>query len=397
MEYYVLSRYAYWKYYLLILYYRLAEYPPVIRVWAIFSTISMILIVAIVIGNLVRVVRSATDTRIIAHNRVKYWDKMKQIALEARTMEPLEISALLELPKNFKMHERQHRRYVPMLIDMYRQYGDQMNKVNWQRMLQVLKMPIYFEEQVRSRSIRKRIIAFKNVADMDANLKEAVASRYLFTKDRKLENNARLHAARFGTSYPFKVLLDDPNLVFTDEMVVKFHNVLEYRQQNGMSKPNFIHWCNRTPINEELRIFAINEIRLFHRREDCAEMLSMLQNSRDERFSCALIKALGAMEYVPAEKEFTRRYLSASYTERQELAEALGAINSGNPKVLQFLEDDFMQTTDYVTRMMLLRVIHGYGSIGLQAYERLKQESPKEFAIYFKHIECDLIDSRRYA
>lgn len=397
MDYYVLSRYAYWKYYFLILYYRLAEYPPAIRVWVIFGAISLVLIVAVVIGNLARSVRAVADARGIEHNYKQYWDKMKEIALEPRTMEPLEISAALELPKNFKMHERTHRRYVPMLIDMYRQFGEQMNKINWQRMLQVLKMPIYFEEQVRSRNTRKRIVAFKNVADMDANLKEAVASRYLFAKDRKLQNNARLHAARFGTSYPFKVLLEDPNLVFTDEMVVKFHNVLVYRQQNGMSMPNFIHWCNRTPINEELRIFAINEIRLFHRREDCAEMLSMLINSRDERFSCALIKALGAMEYVPAEKEFTRRYLSASYTERQELAEALGAINSGNPKVLQFLEDDFMQTTDYVTRMMLLRVIHNYGTIGQEAYQRLKEEAPKEFAIYFEHIECDLIDSRRYA
>lgn len=397
MEYYVLSRYAYLKYYFLILYYRLAEYPPAIRVWAVFTAISLILLVGIVIGNFIRVARNAADTRVIAHNREKYWEKMKEIALEPRTLEPLEISAMLELPKNFKMHERQNGRYVPLLIEMYREYGPQMNKANWQRMLQVLKMPIYFEEQVRSRSIRKRVVAFKNVADMDANLKEAVASRYLFTKDRKLQNNARLHAARFGTSYPFKVLLEDPNLVFTEEMMVKFHNVLVYRQDNGMSMPNFIHWCNRTPVNEELRIFAINEIRLFDRREDCAELLSMLINSRDERFSCALIKALGAMEYVPAEKEFVRRYLSASYAERQELAEALGAINSGNPKVLQFLEEDFMQTTDYVTRMLLLRVIHDYGTIGRKAYNRLKKASPKEFAIYFEHIECDLIDSRRYA
>jgi len=47
--------------------------------------------------------------------------------------------------------------------------------------------------------------------------------------------------------------------------------------------------------------------------------------------------------------------------------------------------------------MMLLRVIHGYGEIGLEAYNYLKKESPKEFSIYFEHIECDLIDSRRYA
>ena len=397
MEYYTLSRYAYIKYYVLILYYRLAEYPPAVRVWAIFTCLCLLLLIAIVLGNVIRAIHTAADARVVEKNREKYWDKMLEVALTEHTLELSDISAMLALPKNFKMHERQNRLYVPLLIEMYRKYESQMNKANWQRLLQVLKMPAYFDEQVRSRSIRKRIVAFKNVADMDANLKEAVASRYLFTKNRKLQNNARLHAARFGTSYPFKVLLDDPNLVFTDELTVKFHNVLLYRQANGMSMPNFIHWCNRMPVNEELRIFAINEIRLFHRKEDCAEMLSMLQNSRDEQFSCALIKALGELEYVQAEEEFCRRYLSASYAERQELAKALANINSGNPAVLKFLEDDFLQTTDAVTRMLLLRTIRMYGDLGRQTYERLKAETPKEFSIFFEHIECDLIDSTRYA
>ena len=84
MEYYVLSRYAYWKYYLLILYYRLAESPPVVRVWAVFSTISMILLIAIVIGNMVRSVRTAADSYAIAHNREKYWEKIKEVAMSAR-------------------------------------------------------------------------------------------------------------------------------------------------------------------------------------------------------------------------------------------------------------------------------------------------------------------------
>lgn len=397
MDYYVLSRYAYLKYYFLILYYRLQEYPPAVRGWAVFTAVCLLLMVCIILGNVARVIRAAADNRSVERNREKYKDKIREVALTGRTMEPAEISAILELPKNFKMHERQNRNFVPMLMELYRECGPQMNKANWQRVLLVLKMPAYFDAQVRSRSKRKRIIAFKNVADMDANLKEAVASRYLFNKDRKLQNNARLHAARFGTSYPFKVLLDDPNLVFTDELTVKYHNVLLYRQANGMSMPNLIHWCTRTPVNEELRIFAINEIRLFRRREDCAEMLSMLQNSREERFSCALIRALGDMAYVPAEQEFCRRYLSASYAERQELAKALAQINSGNPDVLKFLEDDFLQTTDAVTRMLLLRTIRGYGNIGREAYERLKRESPKAFAIFFEHIECDLIDSSRYA
>ena len=397
MEYYTLSRYAYWKYYFLVFYYRLAEYPRPVRVWLIFGSICLFLLVLIVLGNAIRSFRSYRFERLVQHNRERYYERMKTVVSQARTLEPTEISAILELPKNFKMKERQNRSFVPTLLEVKREMNGAISQPNWIRLTQALKMPAYFESQILSSKVRKKVQGFKDVADLDANLKEAVASRYLFTKNRKLQMHARLHAARFGTSYPFKVLEDDPNLVFTEEMVVKYHNVLVYRQKNGLSMPNFIRWCNRVPINEELRIFAVNEIRLFNRKEDCAELLTMLEASRDEAFSCAIIRTLGELEYAPAEDEFCRRYLSASITERQVLAEALGSIGSGNPEVLHFMEEDFIQTTDYVTRMVLLRVIYRYGKAGRAAYEKLKAEASPELQPYFAHIECDLIDSRRYA
>lgn len=397
MEYYTLSRYAYLKYYVLILYYRLAEYPPVVRAWAIFATVCLLVIFFIMISNLVKALRSASDVRHIQHAHEKYFEPMKQIALTQRAMDNAEITQVLGLPKNFKMKEKQNRRFFPVLQDLYLEVHDVMSKTNWQRMLQVLKMPAFFEEQVRSSSMHKRILAFKNVSAIDANLKEATASRYLYSKNQKLQNCARIHTAQFGTSYPFKALEEDPNLVFTEELMVKYHNVLQYRKENGLTIPNLIRWVNRVPVNEELRLFAINEIRIFQHREDCEELLGMLQNSRDEKFSCAIIKALGEMEYVPAEKEFLRRYLTASFAERQVLAEALGDINSGSPEVLQFLVADFKQTSDYLTRMKVLRVIHDYGKRGREAFLELRSQARPEYSIYFEHIDCEYIDSRRYA
>ena len=226
MEYYTLSRYAYWKYYILIFYYKLAEYPRPVRVWLIFGSICMLLLIMIVIGNALRTFAHYRFEHLVLHNRERYYERMKTVVSQARTLEPSEVSAILELPKNFKMKERQNRSFVPVLLELRREMSGTMSRPNWIRLTQALKMPAYFESQILSRSIRKKVQGFKDVADLDANLKEAVASRYLFTKNRKLQMHARLHAARFGTSYPFKVLEDDPNLVFTEEMVVKYHNVL---------------------------------------------------------------------------------------------------------------------------------------------------------------------------
>jgi len=379
------------------MYYRLAEYPPVVRAWAVFSTICILIILILLIGNFFHAMSNSSHNRGVQKFRDKYMERMRDVALTQKNLEISEIGSMLDLPKDFKMKERVNRQFVPVLLELHSEVADTMNKVNWQRMLQVLKMPMYFEEQVRSRKDRKRVVAFKNVADLDANLKEAVASRYLYAKNTKLKNCARLHAARFGTSYPFKVLEEDPQLKFTDELMVKYHNVLVYRANNNLAMPNFVRWCHREPVNEDLRVFAVNEIRLFNQTEDCPELLSMLENSRDERFSCAIIQALGEMKYVAAEKVLLKKYLGASFTERQVLAEALGTIGSNNPEVLKFFVEDFLATTDYVTRLKLLRIIYNYGTSGRVTFEKLKTITPPQYAIYFQHIECDLIDSRRYA
>ena len=397
MEYYTLSRLSYWKYYILILYYRMVELPPVVRVCAVITTFCVLMVIIMMVRSVVQAEVESFDAHHVERNRQRWHDIIRDIALTQRTMDTTEIQEILNLPKNFKMKEKPSRLMVPVFQELYQECSKEMNRNNWQRTLMAFKMTVYFEEQVRSRNMRKRVVAFKNVADIDAPLKEAVASRYLFAKQQKLKICARLHAARFGTSYPFKTLEEDPNLIFTEELMVKYHNVLVYRSQNNMTMPNFIRWCNRVPLNEELRIFAVNEIRLFRRKEDCPELLTMLETSRDERFSCALIQALGELDYVPAEKEFCRRYVSASFTERQALADALGAINSGSPAILSFLVEDYRQSTDYVSRMKLLRVIHDYGARGIEAFAKLKAEADKDQAMFFEHIECDLIDSRKYA
>lgn len=98
MEYYALNRYTYLKYYVLVLYYRLAEYPPIIRVWAVFMTISVILIFAILVGNMVRAAMAGTENMRVQQNRKRYYDKMKQVAFTERALDFSEIASILGLP-----------------------------------------------------------------------------------------------------------------------------------------------------------------------------------------------------------------------------------------------------------------------------------------------------------
>ena len=371
--------------------------PPIIRIIALFTTACILVFLLLVLGNFLKSQKAARRIHRIQVYDEKYKKKIIELATRADVMDLADITEELGIPKNFRMKNRTTGCMIPILITVQRTHKEEINRTNWQRVLQAFKIPSYFEMMMRSRNTAKRIKALKNISDMDADLKEAVASRHLFAKDEKMRMNARFHVARFGTSYPFKALEEDSNLLFTDEMMVNFHNILVYRNENNMSMPNFIRWCNRTPVNEELRIFAVNEIRLFKRYDDCPELLTMLKDCRDERFACALIKALGELEYIPAESEFRHRYAMASFAERQALADALGVMNSGNPEVVNYLVYDYEGSTDFVSKMKALRVLHNYGRRGRDAYNRLKAEATPATAILFEHIECNLLDSSKYA
>lgn len=397
MEAYTLNRFLYWKYYAMLLYYRLQDLPWTVRIAVVFASVSLILLAILLVRNILTTNRASRQARRISDCRDKYYEDMKAVALNSEVLDSSEIAQWLKLPAKFKMKPKLTKPLIPVLFELYQETRRTMNKVNWRRMLGVLKIPAYFELQMRSPRTGDRIMALKNVADISADLKEAVASRYLFSRDVKLKNSARLHAARFGTSYPFRVIEEDPKLLFTQELMVKFHNVLLYRHDNGLPMPNFVQWCTRLPLNEDFRVFAVNEILLFKVREDCPDLLQMLCDSHDERFSCAIIETLGELDYAPAEEELKRRYPSASFHERRTIAEALGKLGHGSASVVDFLVDGYHMATDYVTGMKLLRILFNCGEAGREAFYRLKAASEPKYVIMFEHIECPLIKSERYA
>ena len=59
--------------------------------------------------------------------------------------------------------------------------------------------------------------------------------------------------------------------------------------------------------------------------------------------------------------------------------------------------DDYRKATDTQTKVRLLNVLYNYGTIGREGYITLRDEAPAYDKIVFSHIECEYIDSRKYA
>lgn len=398
MEYY-LDYYSFWKYYVLLVYYWMAGFPPVVRFCAGFSTFFVIMTIGLFFMNTRRTRLAKRSAARTGKFRTQYYDQIKEIAIFPRSLSLAEISYRLDLPKNLKIVRKRWVAMVPVFRDLFVDVRktNQMNVDNWRFTLQAFKMPAFFEMELRSPKMKRRLDALKDVSDISCDLKEAAASRYLYSKNDALRITSRMHAARYGMSMPFKIFSDDAGAEFTDEMCAKLHWVLTYRRAVGLSIPNFIRWVITVEASDSFRMFAINEIRLFENYDDCDELLTYLNKRRKEEVSVAIINTLASLGYSKAEDTLIGRYVFAGSDERIALAEALGTITSGKREVVDFLMNDYLKATDTVTKVRLLRVLYNYGEIGRSAYMMLKNEAPEYDQIIFEHIECKYIDSRRYA
>ena len=396
---YSLDFITFWKYHLLVLYYWLGEYPPVVRFCAIFILICFLLMALTLLWDLISAERDAALKRRTDKYRKRFYDGIRAIAVSERPYSVEDVNAALGLSPRIRMRPKKWKCYIPMFRELFIDVKASMklNINNWRNVLIAFKMPNYFEAQVRSPKIKERLDALKDVSDISCDLKEATASRYLYAKDEALRITSRLHTARYGMSYPFQVFGEDAKSQFTDEMCTKLHWVIRTRYELGLSIPNFIRWAGMASASTSFRIFSVNEIRLFRQIGDCPELLNILRTCKDEKLSCAIIKTLGELQYKPAEDDFFHRYMYANVDERLELARALGAINSGRHEVVDFLVDDFCKSTNAVTKVGLLSVLYAYGEQGREAYNKLKAVVPEYDLMYFDHVESDLIDNSRYA
>lgn len=395
---YSLDFFTYWKYHVLVLYYWLAEFPPVVRICSIFIIVNFLLMIVFLVSDLVAAEKASSVQHRIERYRNRFYDGMREIALAKTNYSIAEITDMLRLSSRIRVKTRKWKCFVPLFRTLFVEVkGQGLNRENWRNMLYAFKMPTYFEMQVRSPKMKERLDALKDVSDISCDLKEATASRYLYSKNDELRLTSRLHAARYGMSYPFRVWAEDSKAEFTQEMCTKLHWVLKTRRDLGLSIPNLIRWCGLSGSSVSFRLFAVNEIRLFGLKNECPELLNILTSCKDETLSIAIIRTLGELQYEPAQPEFFRRYMYATIPERQAIIVALGAIDSGSTEVVEFLVDDYYKATSAVGKVTLLKVLYDYGEIGKEAFMKLKAKVPEYDLIYFDHVQCNLIDSRKYA
>lgn len=92
MEFYTLNRFLYLKYYVMVLYYQLMEYPLLARIAAIMITLCVLFILILTVRSVIVTQKANNRQRKIARCRARYYEPMKAIALNPEIMDSADMA-----------------------------------------------------------------------------------------------------------------------------------------------------------------------------------------------------------------------------------------------------------------------------------------------------------------
>ena len=169
---YSLDFFTYWKYHILVLYYWLGEFPPVVRICSIFIIVNFLLMVIFLVSDLITAEKASAVQHRINRYRERFYNGMREVALSKDNYSIADITNMLGLSAHIRVRPRKWKCFVPLFRTLFVEVKSQgMNLENWRNMLYAFKMPTYFEMQVRSRKMKDRLDALKDVSDISCDLK----------------------------------------------------------------------------------------------------------------------------------------------------------------------------------------------------------------------------------
>ena len=155
----------------------------------------------------------------------------------------------------------------------------------------------------------------------------------------------------------------------------------------GFVVPSFLKWVNSS-VEDNVKAFFVNEIKLFDQTENCDPLLRML-NTKTWTLRNEIVRTLGAMNYNEAEPRFVQIYEVQPEYIKQNILTAVTGMHTGAG--LGFLHEAYEKADDMSTKLCALRCIHAYGEQGRALFAQLKALTPTGFAAQlFAHVEHPL-------
>ena len=228
---------SYFKYLISLLYFHFMDMPLMIHVCASMVILCVLVMIVIMIDINIQVSSGKWRERQKKKMSDKYLSNMVLVSSDTVNYSVEEIKKIFRLPANFKMGLRKYRVLVQLFLEVREAFGaegDGLNERNFHNMQTAFGLPGYFEKEILDGRLRFKLRAFKIIDQIDGDLKETVAARYLFAKDQHLQLRSRLHSARIGEAKPFNPLEEDQHQILSPDIQARYHEIWKYRLDQGM-------------------------------------------------------------------------------------------------------------------------------------------------------------------
>lgn len=389
----VLYGYDYFSYYFYLLYYKFIGFPLAIRICVAVVTMCTILYFLLALYLSYGVVRRRNDKRRYKRIRDRYYDQMKDIALNPVRLSREEIIEMLDCEKK-RLKKRETWVVVQLMMEIKTEMADKINEHNRHGISEAFKLPTFFERELQFGRMKEKVKVLKAIQTLEEYVSEAVLVRLLSHRKLEMRKAARICYTWLSQNAPFRFFDEDINLRLTMWDRIEFHNVFKYREQSGFVMPNFMRWVDRIP-DEGVKTFLIKEITFFDQRENCPVLEKRLSGTREVGIRSEIIRTLGALKYTEAELQLTQGYSVQPEDVKRSIIQAIVEMNTG--RSVDFLREAYEIADSRETKRTAIEGLYRYGDAGRTMFESLEAKASDDVALLFAHVKNPLINNNKRA
>jgi hypothetical protein len=187
---------------------------------------------------------------------------------------------------------------------------------------------------------------------------------------------------------PFRFFDEDIGMKLRQWDMMELHAILEHRKKVGYNTPSFIKWVN-TSAEENVKIFFINEIRLYN-ETDSAPILAKQLNARSVEIRGEAIRTLGKLKYKEIEPKLIEMYHVQPEEVKRQIISAVADLKTD--KALGFLYNAYDEADNWGTKRIILKSLYEYSAMGRKTFDQLERKADSHTAILFAHTRHPLIN-----
>ena len=377
----------YLEYYFYWIYYKFMGYPLIIRICTAVVMLCIFAYFCLLINIIYGIFKRKREKRKYAKIHKRYYEKLKEISLNTNHLTDEEIANIVEYNEKKRIKSNEIRIITQLLAEIKTEFEDQINELNFQGIQNVFQITRYFERELQFGPQRSKIQTLKLIQSINGYASEAVLVRFLYHRELELRNSARYAYMWLSQGNPFRFFDEDIGMKLRKWDMMELHAILEHRKKAGYATPSFIKWVN-TSAEENVKIFFINEIRLYNETESAPTLAKQI-NARSVEIRSEAIKTLGKLKYKEVEPKLIEMYNVQPEEVKRQIITAIADLKTD--KALGFLYNAYDDADNWGTKRVILKALYDYSAMGRKTFEQLERKADSHTAILFAHTKHPLI------